>query len=237
MKSKAYLHLSLAAALLTGASCRSPKESAPNTSWQETLRGSDKEFHSTGRNKYFVLEPGFQLTLEGEEDGGNTELIITVLNETKTVDGVETRVVEEHESRDGKVIEISRNYFAIGGNTQHVYYFGEDVDVYSKNGEVSHPGGWRAGVRGAKKGIMIPGHVAAGQKYYQENAPEVALDRAENISTSEKIETPAGAFKNCLKVKETTPLEAGTEYKIYAPGIGLVKEGGLKLVKFGFVTK
>jgi hypothetical protein len=37
-----------------------------------------------------------------------------------------------------------------------------------------------------------------------------------------------------LKLKETTPLEpAVTDYKYYAPGIGLVQDGKLKLMKFG----
>ena len=52
-------------------------------------------FASSGENNYFVLEPGYQVILGGEEDGEELELVMTVLNETKVVDGVETRVVEE----------------------------------------------------------------------------------------------------------------------------------------------
>jgi hypothetical protein len=37
-----------------------------------------------------------------------------------------------------------------------------------------------------------------------------------------------------LKVEDTTPLEPGVkEYKYYAPGIGLVKDGAVELVKHG----
>jgi hypothetical protein len=39
-----------------------------------------------------------------------------------------------------------------------------------------------------------------------------------------------------LKTDETTPLEPkNKEYKLYAPGIGLINEGGLLLIKYGFV--
>ena len=77
-----------------------------------------------------------------------------------------------------------------------------------------------------------------GAKYYQERAPKVAMDRAENVSTNEVVKTPAGKFSHCLKVKETTPLEPdNVGYKLYAPGVGLVDEGDLKLVKHGFVKK
>jgi Concanavalin A-like lectin/glucanases superfamily len=56
---------------------------------------------------------------------GLGELTITVLNETKMVDGVETRVVEERETKGGKLKEVSRNYFAISKRTNDVFYFGE----------------------------------------------------------------------------------------------------------------
>ena len=49
------------------------------------------------------------------------ELVISILNETKVVDGVKTRVVEERESEDGELVEVSRNYFAISART------GEDL--------------------------------------------------------------------------------------------------------------
>ncbi len=200
-------------------------------SFKETVSLSDKSYSSTGRNKYFVLEPGYQLVLEGKEDGKRTELIITVLNETEKVGDVETRVIEERESQDGKLIEVSRNFFAIGNETHNVYYFGEEVDMY-KNGKVtSHEGSWRADRDGAHQGVLIPGDSKVGDKYYQEKAPGKAMDRGENVSITETVKTPSGTYKDCLKVKETTPIEPGTEYKLYAPEIGLVAEGDLKLVK------
>ena len=49
------------------------------------------DFASTGKNSYFILEPGYQVILEGEEDGEKLQLVMTVLNETKVVDGIETK--------------------------------------------------------------------------------------------------------------------------------------------------
>src|SRR5688500_16714016 len=82
-----------------------------------------RELVSRGRNPYFSLEPGAVLVLED----GSERLTITVLTETRIVDGVETRVVEERETDDGKLVEISRNYFAVHPRTLDVFYFGEDV--------------------------------------------------------------------------------------------------------------
>jgi hypothetical protein len=193
--------------------------------------GIDKaELASTGRNPYFVLEPGYQLILED----GDERLTITVLNETKMVDGVETRIVEERETKGKQPVEVSRNYFAISKRTNSVFYFGEDVDDY-KNGKVAgHGGSWLAGKDGAKFGLMMPGQQLLKGRYYQEIAPKVAMDRAEIASLRETIKTPAGEFKNCLMTEETTTLEPDvTEHKTYVSGIGLVQDGSLKLVKYG----
>lgn len=197
--------------------------------WTNDFTAEKDALVSTGRNAFFVLEPGYQLVLEKNKE----RLVITVLNETKKVDGVETRIVEERETNDGQVIEVSRNYFAISKRTGNVYYFGEDVDMY-KNGKIaSHDGSWLSGVNGARFGLMMPAVPLLGARYQQEVAPKVAMDRAEIASVSETFKTPAGEFKNCVKTKETTPLEPDVGNKHYAPGIGLVQDAGLKLVRYG----
>src|SRR5881396_234995 len=115
--------------------------------WTSHFVMEGDELVSVGRNRYFILEPGYQMVLEG----GGTQLIITVLNETKMVDGVETRVVEERETKNGQLIEVARNYFAISKRTNDVFYFGEDVDMYKDGKVVSHDGSWLSGVNGAKR--------------------------------------------------------------------------------------
>jgi len=188
------------------------------------------ELLSTGRNPFFVLEPGYVMVLEG----GGERLTVTVLNETKQVDGVETRVVEERETKDGKLVEVSRNFFAISKRTNGVFYFGEEVDIYKDGKVVNHEGAWLSGVKGAKFGLMMPGQPLLKARFYNEVAPGEAMDRAEIVSLSETLKTPAGEFKNCLKIEETTPLEPGNrEHKLYAPGVGLIQDGSLKLVKYG----
>jgi hypothetical protein len=213
---------------------RANEQKKDNGSWTTEFAVEKSELFGTGRNPYFILEPGYQLIFEE----GKERLVITVLDETKTVDGVMTRVVEERETKDGKLVEVSRNYFAISQRTNDVFYFGEDVDMYKGGKIVSHEGAWLAGVKGAKFGLMMPGQVRLRARYYQEVAPKVAMDRAEIVSLSETVRTPAGEFKNCLKVEETTPLEPGVkEYKYYVTGIGLVQDGSLKLVKYGKAEK
>ena len=129
---------------------------------------------------------------------------------------------------------MTRDYYAIDSVTNDVYYFGEDVDVY-KNGKVaSHEGSWLSGVKGARFGLMMPGKPKVGQRFYQEQAPGVGMDRAEIISLEEKMSTPAGTFENCIHVVETSALEKGMrDHKWYAAGVGPVKDGEMVLVQYG----
>jgi hypothetical protein len=61
------------------------------------------------------------------------------------------------------------------------------------------------------------------------------MDRAQIVSMTEEVDTPAGEFEGVLKVKETTPLERGVvEYKYHAAGIGLIQDKDLKLEEYGF---
>lgn len=202
--------------------------------WQEEFGISDCTLVTTGQNPYFVLKPGFELVLEG----GNTKLMITVLDETMVVDGVETRVIEEREWKNDELIEVSKNMFAMCEETNDVFYFGEFVDMYS-NGELSsHSGQWFAGEDDNKAGMTMPGNPKVGMRYYQEIAPGVAMDRAEILSLDTVLKTPAGEFEDCLETVEGSALNLlEREIKVYAPGIGLIQDANLLLTEFGFKDK
>jgi len=205
------------------------------------FRLEDCKFESKGKNPYFILKPGYQLVLEGEDNEEEVRLVITVLRETEKIflpgiGMVRTRVVEEREWVNDELLEVSRNFFAICSKTNDVFYFGEDVDIFQADGSISHAGAWRAGKNGAMPGIIMPGTFLLGSRYFQEVAPGVALDRAEHVEEGLDVNTEAGAFKKCVKVRETTPLEPSAEgEKTYCPGVGLTVDGNeLELVDFGF---
>jgi hypothetical protein len=196
----------------------------------------------TGSNPFWTLRSRYQIVLEGEEDGEEIRNEITVLNEferlTLTIGGVErqvrTRVIEERESADGEITEISRNFFARCAQTNDIFYFGEDVDIYEDGEVVAHDGAWRVGVDGALPGIIMPGTFLKGSRYFQEVAPDVALDRARHVEEGLELETPAGTFTGCVAVLETTPLEPGEEsLKMYCPGVGMVVDDFLVITEFG----
>ena len=197
--------------------------------WQTAFSVDKKTLGVRGSNPYFNLTPGYQLSYSHKKD---TE-VVTVLNETRVIDGVTTRVVEDRESQNGQLVELTQDYYAIDSTTNDVYYFGEDVDVYKNGKVVDHEGSWISGVKDAKFGLMMPAKPAPGQRFYQEQAPGIGMDRAEIVSNSRSIATPAGKFTNVVYVVENSPIEIGSSKKWYAAGVGPVKDDDMVLVKYG----
>ncbi len=221
-------------------------EFTPDPEFTSSFMLEQCKFKTTGANPYFILKPGYQLFLEGEEDGELIQAQITVLRETEVVDGVKTRVVEEREWVDGVLVEVSRNFFAICKQTNSVVYFGEDVEIFNPDGTTSNDGAWRAGVNGAKAGFIMPGTILLGGRYYQEIAPEDgALDKGEIVGMDEHCAQEALVdlaedfdLEHCVEIVDTTDCDPEAEdTKFYAAGIGIVVDGDLELVEFGFVGR
>jgi hypothetical protein len=195
--------------------------------FRDTFEADKANLGPEGKNPYFPLKPGRALSYSGED----ATLMVTVLDETQVVDGVSCRVVEEREKKDGKLVEVSRNFFATDKTDGAVYYFGEDVDMYKNDKVVSHESAWRAGVNGARFGLMVPAQAKVGDKFYEEVAPKVAMDRAEVKSIDKTVQVPAGKFENCWHMHESSAVEKGTSVKMYAPNVGLIKDDEMDLVK------
>jgi hypothetical protein len=201
------------------------------------------DFKTQGGNAFLRLEPGRQLYLSNKfcedcvKEDGLVELWITVLRKTREVTfphggklrTVRTRVMEEYESVDGELEEVSNNFIADCDPMNDVYYFGEDT--FDGDGNME-PDSWLAGRDGAKPGILMPDRAyLLGSRYFQEFAPN-ARDRAEHTSMGFEAEVPAGTFQNCVEITETSPLEPGHEsLKTHCPNVGLIRDGDLELIK------
>jgi hypothetical protein len=196
-------------------------------------------------NPFDPLPVGQQWVYSGHEQGQTIGLRITVLNATESFysgqNKVNTRVVEEleWEDTDGDgvvdpdefVIEVSLNYYA---QTQDgtVCYFGEDVDIFNEDGTVTHEGAWRADDPGNAPGIFMPAEPAVGMTFQQESAPGIAEDQATIVRAGGTVKVPAGTFTDTITVRDFNPLDGSKGTKVYAPDVGLVRDGPLSLVSY-----
>jgi hypothetical protein len=178
-------------------------------------------------NPYLPLAYLKQDILTGTEEGAKVRVERTLMpdqHKTFTIAGqeVEALAMEDREFHDGALEEVTLDYFA-QDDAGNVYYLGEDVDDY-KNGQVTgHDGAWLLGKDTQTPGVILPAHPKVGDKFQSEVVSKEVSESDEVVSTPETVTVPAGTYADCLKVKETTG-DGATEYKYYAPGVGVVRE-------------
>ena len=217
----------------------SMKVNAQNESWTNSFNIGDCNFSTIDTNPYFILQPGYQLVFAGIEDNEPLIVTVTVSNDTKVVgEGIVVRTVKERtvDSKTGDLKELTKDYFAICEQTNSVYYFGEDVNNYEDGKLVDHEGSWLHDSDNARAGLIMPGTILLGSRYYQEIAPDVALDKAEIVNMNQTVKVPAGSFDNVIKMIETNDLEPGIEEaNLHARGVGQVIDNDMKLVRYGYI--
>lgn len=173
-------------------------------------------------NPYFPLPPGRTFVSEGQTSEGfnHSEFIIT--RKTKVILGVTCVQVHDVVYLDGVLAEDTLDWFA-QDRQGNVWYFGENTGELVDGRVVTLDGTFTAGVNNDKPGIIMEAHPKVGDFYRQEFSLDNAEDFAEVVSLNTSVNVPAGSFRNCLKTKETTPLETSLlENKYYATGVGNV---------------
>jgi RTX calcium-binding nonapeptide repeat (4 copies) len=184
-----------------------------------------QDFSTVIDNPYFSLEPGTTYIYQSPDGSEVTRFEVT--RETKVIAGVTCVVVRDTVTLNGKLHEVTLDYFA-----QHedgsVWYFGEDVQNYDPSGRkvINTDGSWLAGVDGAQPGIIMLANPQPGDVYNQENAPG-AKDFAEVKSLTASIESvpyTGDSMGSLLQTLDVNPLDIpqSEEFKFYASGIGLV---------------
>jgi hypothetical protein len=222
----AILLLATAAAACGGDSKSSEETNAPASTLpqgSEQVELDPADFTTTIDNPYWPMAPGNHWVYrEVDSEGGQKRVEVTVTKETRTIMGIEARVVHDVVTEDGDLVEDTYDWYAQDADG-NVWYLGEDTKEY-ENGKVkSTEGSWEAGVDGAQAGIVMPAAPKVGMKYRQEYYAGEAEDRGEILSLSEKAMVPFDSFEQVLMTKDTTPLDPKIlEHKFYARGVGPV---------------
>lgn len=172
---------------------------------------------------------GTRLTYrETDDEGGKRNVVVTVLPGTKTIMGVETRIVHDQvKDGAGAVVEDTHDWYAQDGDG-NVWYFGEATKEYEPGKPPSTAGSWEAGVDGAEPGVVVPADPRPGLSYREEYYAGQAEDAAEVLAVDEKVEVPYGFFQGALLTRNTTAVEPKVEeHKLYVKGVGPVLEIGI----------
>jgi hypothetical protein len=179
-------------------------------------------FQTTVDNPYNPLVPGTTLKYIEKAQGETSDNIIIVTHDTKMIMGVKCVVVHDTVLKGGRLAEDTYDWFA-QDKQGSVWYFGEATREISPGGRVSTEGSWEAGVNGAQPGIIMPGQPKPGEPYRQEYSHGHAEDMGQVVAVDDTVTVPAGTYTGCVRTKEWSMLEAGSEKKWYAKGVGCVR--------------
>ncbi|HKA33415.1 MAG TPA: hypothetical protein VKH64_09395 [Candidatus Binatia bacterium] len=181
-----------------------------------------KKFSGTITNPFLMFTVGTLFVYESNF-GQHNEVFVT--NKTRNILGADCREVHDTVKVNGKLTEDTLDWYC-QDQDGNVLYFGENSQELEDGLVVSLEGSWTGGIDGAKPGIAMKANPKVGDVYRQEFLPGVAEDIAEVLSVTETITLAGfGTMTNCVKTKETTPLEPDAlENKIYCPGVGLVRD-------------
>jgi hypothetical protein len=217
----------VAAAQETTTSAPSPTETSTATTTARHLvnanpgKFSPKDFGApTGNaNTWFPLVPGNQALRDGTLFRGHRELHhrrrTTVTDVVKEVNGVRTVLVLDQDIDAGQIAEQAVDYFAQDKNG-NVWYLGSYTEAYEGGQFVNANDAWLAGVNGATAGVAMMADPKPGQpSYLQARIPGRETLTAAVAKRGQSKCVPFRCFSNTLAV-----LEAGTEFKYYAPGVG-----------------
>ncbi|HEY0643209.1 MAG TPA: hypothetical protein VGD39_07310 [Nocardioides sp.] len=187
------------------------------------------QFNDPQPNPYFPLRPGTVSRYRGTEHGDMYRERVVVTHRTKVIQGITTIVVSDILRRsDGSVAEKTRDWYA-PDNDGDVWYFGEATATYDENGHIeSREGSWQAGVDGATAGTIMPANPRPTDAYRQEYYRGHAEDQAWIVQGTGSTTVPYGSLHHLVRSFEWTRLEKEVlSLKLYAPGLGIVREKDL----------
>ncbi len=191
-------------------------------------------------NRYFPLTPGTIYLYQGHEGSTPSQDRVAVTNETKTILGVRTTVVQDDVELGGQPSEKTSDWYA-QDRQGNVWYFGEDAFAYVDGHWIRSDDSWESGVDGAQPGIIMETHPKVGDVYAQEFYPGHARDVAKVLRTNDTVTVPYGTFHHVLTTVECTPLEPGViDLKHNAKRVGDISEmtvkGGSEALELVSVT-
>jgi len=220
-------HLVALAVLFLAAGCRDARPSEETASTlprgSETVELDPADFTTEIDNAWWPMAPGSRWVYEETDaEGARSRVEVVVTHRTKSIMGIDARVVHDVVREDGELKEDTFDWYAqdMDGN---VWYLGEDTKEYEGGKVKTTAGSWEVGLDGAQPGVIVPAHPTPGLAYRQEYLEGEAEDRAEVLSVDGSASVPFGSFEHVLVTEDSTPLEPDlVERKSYARGVGPV---------------
>jgi len=176
----------------------------------------------TGKvNPYLPLKPGLQWVRQGTVNVGTRriphQVVSTVTDVSKMVDGVRTVAVVDQDTNGGQIAEQSIDWMATD-KQGNVWYLGSYTEGYEGGQFVTASDAWLGGVNGTKPGILMLADPKVGTPpFLEDSVPGIEAPTARVVKSGQSECVPFKCYRNVIVIQE------GSEYKSYAPGVGQIQ--------------
>jgi hypothetical protein len=209
--------LAAAGLLVPGAAAGAPARHG----YEPVLNPAD--FVRSITNPYLPFPVGRTLTYRGIKDGVTQTDVVHVTSDTRVIEGITAVAVSDVATHGGRLLERTTDWYA-QDKQGNVWYLGERTAAYSHR-HVDHSGSWLAGVHDGEPGIVMKAHPQVPEAYRQEFLRGQAEDTAWIVNRGGSFKLPFTVAHDVVTSYEFTVLEPTVlDKKIYAPGLGIVKE-------------
>lgn len=183
---------------------------------------------------FFPLVPGHKHILERpDHPDGHFRKETAVLDQTEPFDipGIgkfEAAIVQEEEFVDEELVQRAQLWLAIDRTTNSVHAFGQ-ITWEVEDGKPIITGSWRAGDppgnSAADPGLAMPGILTVGARYILSGGEDGPASGAVTLETGVEKTVPAGAFKNCARIREQGLVgQMEVVERVWCPQVGLVAD-------------
>ena len=179
-------------------------------------------------NEYQPLTPGLQLVRAGTTEVGSRkvphQIISTVTDVVRTIDGVQAIAVLDQSEDSGEISQVGMDYLAIDKD-RNIWILGGYTEAYEGGQYTNVESAFIGNSKGAQRGILIPAVVTKGTPrwFIGSAGPTEEPSVAEPVSASQDLKVAYGEFHNVRAVVEGAATAIDNEIKYYAPGVGVIR--------------
>ena len=211
--------------LAAGCTAVSHDRAAPVAYHQTPFRRSDFVDPRSASNRWFPLASGTQLVKEGTTLIGNRkvpyQVITTVTDVERVIDGVKTVLVYDFEMGTGQITQRSLDYVA-QDRSGNLWIMGGATEAWEAGRFVEVVDVWMSGVDGAKAGFLMPADPTPTSPGWvvAKHGDEESVAKFEAM---QRVCVPFGCFPSVLVIREGTRTGPDNEFKYFAAGLGQIR--------------
>ncbi len=178
-------------------------------------------------NPFHPLKPGLQWVRAGTTEVGSRvvphEIITTMTDVMRVIDGVLTIAMLDESTDSGEVSQVGMDYLALDKDG-NVWILGGYTEDYEGGAYTNTDSAYLGTSNGAEIGILSPALVdVSTSRWFIGKAPEEKASVGQPVEVGITECVKFGCFDNVRVVQEGNIGAPDNENKYYAPGVGVIK--------------